>query len=78
MEYVNSLAWQSNPSNTDITGYRIYHKDEILQKWILLDAVDASTFQYWHRDVFAGQSYTYRVRAVHSSGKEGPPASISL
>ncbi len=42
----------------------------------LLVELDASTFEYWHRDVEKNKQYKYAIAAVNDKGREGTPTSI--
>lgn len=77
LEYINVLSWEANPANAglDITRYKIYLiKNEVPS---LLAEVGADQSQYSHRK--AGQEkLDYAIVAVHSSGREGAPALVSV
>lgn len=68
-EYLISLAWQSNDLNTGISKYRVYQKDG--EDWVLLEEVNADTFEYWHRNVSKDEKYVYALRAVDNQNNEG-------
>jgi len=76
-EYINILSWQANPANAglDITKYRIYLMNNGTPS--LLAEVGADQSQYYHRK--AGQEkLDYAIVAVHSSGREGSPALVTV
>jgi len=68
-EYINVLTWQSNNLNKGISTYRIYQKEG--KNWVLLEEVNASTFEYWHRNVAKDKKYAYTLRAVDNQNNEG-------
>ena len=68
-EYLNALTWEFNPMNSNIISYRIYQiLDESL---ILLNEVNAQTFQYLHRSIETNKPYEYGLAAVNSQNQEG-------
>jgi hypothetical protein len=76
-EYINILSWQANPANAglDITKYRIYLMNNGTPS--LLAEVGADQSQYYHRK--AGQEkLDYAIVAIHSSGREGSPALVTV
>jgi subtilisin family serine protease len=75
-EFINVLTWQSHPLNVGIVSYRLY---EILgEDWRPLSAVVSTSFEYRHRGVKQGQTYSYALVAVNNDGREGPPAFLIL
>lgn len=75
-EYLNALTWQANPANENIVGYRIYLVEGGSRS--LLADVNASTFEYWRRNVEGGRQYTYVLVAINNEGRESDPASITV
>ena len=77
LEYINVLSWEDNPANAglDITKYKIYLMNNGTPS--LLAEVGADQSQYTHHK--AGQEkLDYAIVAVHSSGREGAPALVSV
>jgi hypothetical protein len=77
VEYIHILSWQANPANAglDITKYRIYLMNNGTPS--LLAEVGADQSQYSRRK--AGQEkLDYAIVAVHSSGREGAPALVTV
>jgi len=77
VEYINILSWQANPANAglDIPKYRIYLMNN--GTFSFLAEVGADQRQYSHRK--AGQEkLVYAIVAVHSSGREGAPALVTV
>jgi hypothetical protein len=80
VEQLNNLSWSPNPSNSEVnvSSYRIYSylsADEV----ILLDEVEAHTFEYWHREPEysrQGEEYLYAVTSVTDEGVESLPGFI--
>lgn len=75
-ETVHVLEWRTNPLNVDITHYRIY-------LWqaggrILLGEAAAGADRFLCRNAAPGISVTYEVSAVDASGREGPPALVTV
>ena len=75
-EYINVLAWLTNPDNVNIVKYRIYSIEGELR--LLLAELNADINLYVHRPINKGQSYTYELAAVNNEGREGAPARISV
>jgi len=77
-EYINVLPWEANPNNEslNIVKYRIYRV--IDGEDYLLDELNASTFEYWHRNVWKGKRYTYYIVAVNDADQESIPAYITV
>jgi hypothetical protein len=76
-EYINMLSWQANPANAGlaINSYRIYLMSNGTPS--LLAEVGTDQSQYSHRK--AGQEkLDYAIVAVHSSGREGAPALVTV
>jgi hypothetical protein len=76
-EYINILSWQANPANAglDITKYRIYLMNNGTRSY--LAEVGADQSQYFHRKAGQGK-LDYAIVAVHSSGREGAPALVTV
>ena len=74
--YIDSLSWQANPKDSNITLYRVYRNDG--GKRTLLFDLTASVFEVLIRGVYSTQSATYIVTAIDSNGFEGLPASITV
>lgn len=71
-EYINILNWTANPSNINISKYRIYQVGG--DEWKLLTEVDSNTFEYWQRKVEKDKKYFFALVAVNDEGREGEPA----
>lgn len=72
-EIINVLTWSDNAGNTTVTGYRIYVNDgsgEILLAEVAAGSVQ-SVYQYPHRRVTSGRTYSYRIVGVNGAGREG-------
>ena len=76
-EYINILSWEANPANAglEINRYRIYLMSNGTPS--LLAEVGADQNQYSHRKAGQGK-LDYAIVAVHSSGREGAPALVSV
>jgi hypothetical protein len=68
-EYINILRWRRNPSNWHISRYRIYLLEG--DNLDLVVELDANTFEYNHRNVDGGRSYTYALVALDEENREG-------
>lgn len=78
-EYLNVLKWMPNPRNSGVyvSKYRIY---QIMSadSWLLLDEVDANTFEYRDFGVEEEVIYTYGVSSVTDDGRESIAAIVSI
>jgi len=79
LEYLNVLNWEPNPLNAglNISKYRIYLVTDG-SDWILLDEVNASTFEYWDRGVERDKKYTYGISSVTDDDQESLTAIVSV
>jgi len=75
-EYINVLNWQANPNNENITKYKIYLVDGKNKN--MLDELNPSSTEYWHREVEKNKPYTYALAAVNDEGREGETAYITV
>lgn len=75
-EYINSLSWAANPDNINIVNYWIFQYDN--GEWAVLKIVDASTFQYLHRNVNKDRQYLYAIIAENSEGRGGEAAYLTI
>ncbi len=75
-QFINVLAWQSNPMNETISKYRIYQIDG--GSHTLLSELDATTFEHWHMAVEKDLIYNYSLVAVDSENREGVPAKATV
>ena len=75
-EYINVLAWEANPKNSNIVKYKIFLIEE--EKQNLLVELDAGTFAYWHRRVEKDKAQTYAIVAVDHTGKDGMCTRVSV
>ena len=77
-EYINVLSWEPNPNNEDfnIVKYRIYRV--INGEDYLLTELNASSFEYWHRNVWKGKEYIYYIVAVNDADLESIAAYITV
>jgi len=69
VQHTVSLSWQ--PSNSPITGYRVYRSSVSGTDFIPLTAT-VTSLQYTDNTVASGNTYYYVVTAVDSSGSESP------
>ncbi|MFC2165947.1 C10 family peptidase [Acidobacteriota bacterium] len=72
LEHINVLSWQENLKNSHIEKYRICLREG--ERYLLLDEVDAKTFEYWHRKVDKNKFYRYALQAVDYKVRAGKPA----
>jgi hypothetical protein len=77
VEYSNNLSWRPNPRNSavNVTHYRIYQLEHRIfdltnSNWILLDEVNAGTYEYWHPVPEADQKFYYAISAVTNGNRE--------
>jgi hypothetical protein len=75
-EYINVLSWEANPNNENITHYKIYLIEGMERA--LLATLSSGDFKYFHRRVDKAKTYTYWIRAVDNSGREGDPAIVTI
>jgi hypothetical protein len=71
-QYINILRWRRNPSNRNISKYRIYVLEG--DNLNLVVELDANTFEYWHTNVEGDRAYTYALVAVDDENREGEKA----
>ncbi len=75
-EYVNVLTWADNTANISVTKYRVYQvvgtQNVLLGE--IAKAAALSSYQFLHRHVTAGQTYSYRLVPVGSLNREGDAA----
>jgi len=43
-----------------------------------LDELDASTTEYWHKQIEKNKPYTYALAAVNEEGREGETAYLTV
>ena len=75
IENINIIRWKTNPLNGSISKYRVYEVNGGSR--VLLGELDKGTFEYKHRGVQSGRSYTYYLVAVNAQGREGMPALVT-
>lgn len=75
-EYINILSWSANPINTHIVAYRLYENTD--GQSVLLAELSSDVFEHWIRDVERDKEYAYALTALNSTGRESPPATISI
>ena len=76
-QYINTLSWAFNPLNHNIVTYRIYRRTQLTAYYPVVD-LSANTFLYLDKDVGKDTTYYYAIMAVHSAGKEGFPAYVTV
>ena len=77
-EYGNLVIWEPNPMNTgiNVTKYRIYEQQ--YGHWIQLGEVDASEFEYFHRNIDQFIQQEYAITAVSDSNQESCAGFITV
>lgn len=76
-EYINQVNWQPNTRNStvNVTRYRIYQLEHRIydltnNNWILLDEVNAGTYEFWDPVLESDQKYYYAITAVTDDNRE--------
>jgi hypothetical protein len=77
-EHIVELRWEANPLNAGrgIETYRVYDVSGYTNRF--LTELGAEIRYYLVRNLPDGQPRAFQVVAVDRSGREGPPASITL
>jgi hypothetical protein len=77
-EHIVELRWETNPLNAGrgIETYRIYDTSGYSSRF--LAELGADTRSYLVRNLLDEQPRTFQVVAVDRSGREGPPASLTV
>lgn len=77
IEYINLLKWEVNPFNENIAMYRLYLIDAAGSS-LLLSEIPSGQFEFMHRRIDKNKTYTYLLKAVDASGREGDPAHLTM
>ena len=77
-EHIVELRWEANPLNAGrgVETYRIYDASGYTSRF--LTELGAETRMYLVRNLPDGQPRTFQVVAVDTSGREGPPAGLTI
>jgi hypothetical protein len=76
VEYVARLRWQHNPSNTGVTGYRIYQIDS--GPPTMISNVGPGTNEHIIRRIQAAKMYRFGVTAFNGLGWESEMVQVAV
>lgn len=74
--YTHMLKWEANPYNENVVKYRLYLMDGTGLK--LLSEIPAGQFKFINWGIDKNKTYTYLLKAVIASGREGDPSVYTI
>jgi len=75
-EYIHLLTWDANPQNTNIVKYTLYEAEE--GDRMLIQELDANTFEYKRRWATKNKEYIYELMAVNDEGVSSEAAKVTI